>query len=244
MTDKTLTGNKKQSPVWGAMSRTSPSSRAGWPVNTAPIARGSSGGPLFDRDGKVIGVTTLLLSDAPGIYFSIGAGDVSRLIRAPGLAIMPFANHANQAADEESASKPKSSVKPPPRSEAGQTGQLAVGGTYKGKVHNSTANVTASFSITIRRDKKKIYGCMLIHRPLYGSGPLRGSLDGDDVLFDVSGPLYQIKFQGKATSTNITGTYEVQLPAPQKGYFELEQNSSEAQPSASDPSQCPTDGPN
>lgn len=59
--------------------------------NTAPIAPGSSGGPLFDAGGRVAGVTTSLLSGAPGIYFSIGAGDVNRLLRTPYTAIISFA---------------------------------------------------------------------------------------------------------------------------------------------------------
>jgi S1-C subfamily serine protease len=59
---------------------------------TAPIAHGSSGGPLFDSLGRVIGVTTAFLSDSPGIYFSIGAKDVSRLLRAPSAVIVPLAS--------------------------------------------------------------------------------------------------------------------------------------------------------
>jgi Trypsin-like peptidase domain/PEGA domain len=57
---------------------------------TAPIAPGSSGGPLFDSSGRVIGVTTAFLGDSPGIYFSIGARDVKRLLRTPKLVSMPF----------------------------------------------------------------------------------------------------------------------------------------------------------
>jgi S1-C subfamily serine protease len=53
--------------------------------NTAPIAPGSSGGPLFDGEGRVIGVTTSLLTDSPGIYFSIGVGEVRRLLRTPNI---------------------------------------------------------------------------------------------------------------------------------------------------------------
>jgi S1-C subfamily serine protease len=59
---------------------------------TAPIAHGSSGGPLFDSLGRVIGVTTAFLSDSPGIYFSIGAKDVSRLLHAPSAVILPLAS--------------------------------------------------------------------------------------------------------------------------------------------------------
>lgn len=50
---------------------------------TAPIAPGSSGGPLLDNFGRVVGVTTSRIADAPGIYFSVGIGDVRRLIRTP-----------------------------------------------------------------------------------------------------------------------------------------------------------------
>jgi hypothetical protein len=57
---------------------------------TAAIAHGSSGGPLFDSSGRVIGVTTAFLSDSPGIYFSIGARDISRLLRAPSSVILPL----------------------------------------------------------------------------------------------------------------------------------------------------------
>jgi hypothetical protein len=56
---------------------------------TAPIAPGSSGGPLLDSQGRVIGVTTLGRSDSPGIYFSVGATDIVRLLRTPGI-IVPF----------------------------------------------------------------------------------------------------------------------------------------------------------
>jgi len=50
--------------------------------NTAPIAPGSSGGPLLDSRGRAVGVTTSLLADTPGVYFSIGIGAVKRLLKA------------------------------------------------------------------------------------------------------------------------------------------------------------------
>jgi Trypsin-like peptidase domain len=63
---------------------------------TAPIAPGSSGGPLFDRAGRVVGITTSMLTDAPGIYFSVGVGDLSRLLRTPQGVALSFDDWAKQ----------------------------------------------------------------------------------------------------------------------------------------------------
>jgi len=66
---------------------------------TAAIAPGSSGGPLFDSSGRVIGVTTALLSDSPGIYFSVAARDVSHLLLGTG-PVLPFtSNLATKSGD-------------------------------------------------------------------------------------------------------------------------------------------------
>lgn len=73
---------------------------------TAAIAPGSSGGPLFDSQGHVIGVTTALLRDSPGIYFSIGARDVKRLLQTPNLISTPFSGRSqNNRSETESATK-------------------------------------------------------------------------------------------------------------------------------------------
>ena len=59
--------------------------------NTAPIAPGSSGGPLLDSRGRVVGVTTSLLVDTPGVYFSIGVGTVKRLLKDSSTMSSPLA---------------------------------------------------------------------------------------------------------------------------------------------------------
>jgi hypothetical protein len=62
--------------------------------NTAPIAPGSSGGPLLDSRGRVVGLTTSLLADTPGVYFSIGIGAVKRLLKAAPTLSQSFADWA------------------------------------------------------------------------------------------------------------------------------------------------------
>jgi S1-C subfamily serine protease len=63
--------------------------------NTAPIAPGSSGGPLLNSSGQVIGITSMLLTNTPGVYFSIGISQVRALLKAPATASQPFAQWAS-----------------------------------------------------------------------------------------------------------------------------------------------------
>ncbi|MEA1946162.1 MAG: S1C family serine protease [Thermodesulfobacteriota bacterium] len=46
---------------------------------TAPISPGSSGGPLFNELGEVIGVTTLTLSDSQNLNFAVASFLINRL---------------------------------------------------------------------------------------------------------------------------------------------------------------------
>jgi S1-C subfamily serine protease len=66
--------------------------------STAAIGHGSSGGPLFNSDGKVVGITSTMLSDTPGIYFSVGVGDLKRLLRNPQLLVLDFSEWAKRNA--------------------------------------------------------------------------------------------------------------------------------------------------
>lgn len=49
---------------------------------TAPIAPGSSGGPLLDTLGQVVGVTTSRLREG-GFGFAVGASDIQQLLKTP-----------------------------------------------------------------------------------------------------------------------------------------------------------------
>src|SRR5207253_1777785 len=48
---------------------------------TAPISPGSSGGPLFNTAGEVIGITTLHLKGGENLNFAIPINDAKRLLR-------------------------------------------------------------------------------------------------------------------------------------------------------------------
>lgn len=276
--------------------------------NTAPIAPGSSGGPLLDGHARVVGVTTMLLSDSPGIYFSIGAGDVRRLLRAPKIVVVPFSawasenlpapppplpphavsvDHSTKGSLYVNSEPPGATVFVNGRKQPGQTpvalsltpgeynivlrlpGHMAyaaqvsvtnqketrleaslpaatdrgtiesnLSGTYEGTVHNSTANQAAGFSIFIRQDKKEIVGCMVVQRPLYGSGPLHGTIDRGEVYFKTTNPTFEISFQGKVTGIRIRGTYRVTSPANQNGDFDLARQSTDAPPLGFEASSC------
>lgn len=49
---------------------------------TAPIAPGSSGGPMLNNQGQVVGVATSRLKEG-GFGFAIGASDIQQLLKAP-----------------------------------------------------------------------------------------------------------------------------------------------------------------
>jgi len=50
---------------------------------TAPISPGSSGGPLFDMAGEVIGITTLYLKGGENLNFAVPINDAKRLLLGP-----------------------------------------------------------------------------------------------------------------------------------------------------------------
>ncbi len=50
--------------------------------HTAPINHGNSGGPLFDLQGNVIGVNTLLDENAQSVYFAIPATNAQQEVDA------------------------------------------------------------------------------------------------------------------------------------------------------------------
>ena len=59
---------------------------------TAPISHGSSGGPLFNMTGEVVGVTTLGIEGAGNLNFAIPVNDAKRLLETYSSKIKDFPN--------------------------------------------------------------------------------------------------------------------------------------------------------
>jgi hypothetical protein len=72
---------------------------------SAPIAPGSSGGPIFNEHGEVIGVATAVLTGGQNLAFGVPTSYLAPMIRQP--APMPFAEFAALLAHVHDANAPK-----------------------------------------------------------------------------------------------------------------------------------------
>lgn len=61
---------------------------------TAPISPGSSGGPLFNMAGEVVGITTLYLKGGENLNFAIPINDAKRLLLAKYTEVLKFPDEA------------------------------------------------------------------------------------------------------------------------------------------------------
>jgi serine protease Do len=57
---------------------------------TAPISPGSSGGPLFNMAGEVVGITTSHLIGGENLNFAIPINDAKRLLQCQHMLFSPF----------------------------------------------------------------------------------------------------------------------------------------------------------
>ena len=79
---------------------------------TAPISPGSSGGPLFNMAGEVVGITTLYLKGGENLNFAIPINDAKRLLSA-GSKVQDFPVETEAAKSETHAeAAPSPSVNP------------------------------------------------------------------------------------------------------------------------------------
>jgi serine protease Do len=57
---------------------------------TAPISEGSSGSPVFNRKGEVIGVASFILSEGQNLNFAVPSNAVKALLRRLGITLSPL----------------------------------------------------------------------------------------------------------------------------------------------------------
>ena len=69
---------------------------------TAPISPGSSGGPLFNMTGEVIGITTLYLKGGENLNFAIPVNDAKRLIQTGSTKLQQLPNEPELVTTTES----------------------------------------------------------------------------------------------------------------------------------------------
>jgi hypothetical protein len=84
---------------------------------------------------------------------------------------------------------------------------------------------------------------MTVKPPLGGSGYLKGSVRGSEVVFDVVGALSKITFNGKRVANELNGTYLVSYPkgSQENGEFTLRRTSSDAPRLVLSSQTCPSD---
>jgi hypothetical protein len=108
-----------------------------------------------------------------------------------------------------------------------QLGRLdsnGISGSYTGVVHNLTGDISSTFGILTRDSAGSLEGCLEVHAPLYGSGPLTGVRRGTQVEFEVKNSIYTLIFHGTVHGDEFSGSYTATAEGgtPQEGRFNLE----------------------
>jgi hypothetical protein len=194
---------------------------------TAPISHGSSGGALIDIEGRAIGITSLQVTEGQNLNFAIPVSVLKPLLAARG--IQPLS----------SGKRAETPVRP-----------MSDNFHYQGIVTNESAGMSASFDVTFTlRPDGAISGCMAVHRPLFGSGPLKGTLIGSQLGFEVNVTGMVLDFGGQKDGEEVKGTYLVvskpgytSVAGPvQHGSFVLRQQPTKAASRTPDATKCPDD---
>jgi S1-C subfamily serine protease len=200
---------------------------------TTPISPGSSGGPLFNMNGEVVGITTLYLKGGENLNFAIPINDVKPLLVSKISKVHSFP-------DEPALSRGSSG---PPQAAAKESTTSSATGQFGGIVHNETADLSAEFGIFINDLGGVITGCMAVRQPLFGSGPLTGVVKDPRIFFIVTSAIGKISFVGERHDTEINGTYTVERKGSpdQHGNFTLHRVKAEGLRSDFNTANCPTD---
>lgn len=210
---------------------------------TAPISPGSSGGPVLNENGQMIGIATMQLEKGQNLNFAVAAEQAKPLLdQHLGIALSEFPSALRLAQREQTRGTITGVDKA--TLPAQTAGYAPMTGVFTGEVHNLTANESAKFSILVRDSDGNLSGCMGVFHPLAGSGPLEGSADSADVHFDVTSDIGTITFTGTRSDNSITGTYTVQqvTGGSEEGTFSLTKLNRKGPDMGSDGSiDCPND---
>lgn len=209
---------------------------------TAPISPGSSGGPVFNADGQVVGIASFQFAKGQNLNFAIAAEHVQPLFdQHLNVTLAQFESFDKRSHPELSSPTASESAEVP-KKESGNVAR-SLTGQFAGVVHNLSANVSAQFEIVVNDADGIVWGCMGVKQPLFGSGPLSGTSDSSRASFVVRSAIGEITFDGQLSGNELNGTYTVahQNALSEEGTFTLRKVKSQGLKSDFDTSNCPTD---
>jgi len=210
---------------------------------TAPISAGSSGGPVLDSDGHMIGVATFQFERGQNLNFAVAADYIQPLLDQHfQVSLKEFQTLVRKTERQERGAAATSSTSDAPQQDH-RSDKSSLTGQFGGIVHNQTVDISAEFVIVVLDERGVLSGCMGVQQPLFGSGPLEGFISDPDVTFFVTSAIGKITFQGKRKNATISGTYTVEHPdgTEQQGTFTLQRTSSKGLVEGFNSSNCPTD---
>lgn len=209
---------------------------------TAPISPGSSGGPVFNAAGEVIGIASFQFAKGQNLNFAIAAEHVQPLLEQHfSVALSQFESFDKHGTRVHSDATASETTKIP--RETGKNVARSLTGQFAGVVHNVTSKVSAEFGIIVNESDGVLSGCMGVRQPLFGSGALTGVVNDSNVFFVVTSAIGEINFEGQRSGSSLNGTYTVTHDAAptEEGTFTLRKSKSQSLPSGFDTATCPTD---
>lgn len=209
---------------------------------TAPISQGSSGGPVLNATGQMIGVATFQFERGQNLNFALAAEHLRPLFDQHfQVSIAEFNSIVRRARRAQRNSSTSKAVDTPPRNQ--QPAVRPLTGRFDGIVYNQSAGLSSEFGIIVQETEGFLSGCMGVRQPLFGSGPLAGFTADSDVSFVVTSAIGKITLWGHRQDGAIIGTYTVEHEgAPdEKGTFTLKKVAVEGPRSDFDTANCPSD---
>ena len=205
---------------------------------TAPISPGSSGGPVLNGSGQMVGVATFQFTKGQNLNFAVAAENIPPLL----------AEHFHVSIAEFESIMEKSVRTKPHEASATAASPTVIQdepwtGQFDGIVHNLSADLSAGFEVLVEDREGSLSGCMGVVQPLFGSGPVEGYAQGDDATFTVKSAIGKIVFSGHRIGRTINGTYTVDHGGgmSEEGRFTLKRTNKQGPSESFDTVNCPTD---